>query len=271
MGRNLIFAAALAFMVSGMRGPAPVAAPAEDSPTTPTAPVIVFLGEKPRVQVGGRAPQLVALDPIASQTLPGVRSLDLTVEKESVAATARRADKALAAHPAAVVIFTGSSEQASGGDDERLRGELVQLARIFTRRDINVFFVPSSTAVGADVAANLRLAADDAAAQYIEPGTVIGGDAYETVLREIGKLVGSRLSPPRATPKAVAVTVSTPMPASAAAPTTTTSPATVVMRPATTPATIYMVPPPPLKHFDPRETPTARKRLGKLKQPAFEP
>lgn len=231
-----------------------------------TTGTLVLLGEKPRTQRAGKVPVTVPIEDVASATLPAMRIVDLTVEKESAQATLARAPKVLERKPTAVVIFTGLSENPSGGDDEALRSTLTALARTFTRADVEVFLVPAATFVGADVSANLRLAADDAAVHYVEPGTEIGGEAYTVVMAEVGKLLSARTAgkvgqvPP-------AVVLATPAPTSSAA--ETSAGATVVATPGPTPATVYMVAPPPLKHFDPRETPTARRRMGKVKKPEF--
>lgn len=225
---------------------------------------LVLFGEKPRTQRAGQAPTTVDIAAITSETFPAMRVVDLTTDKEAVEAMVRRADKALAAYPQAVILFVGGSERSAGDDQEKLRSQVVALIRIFTRADVEVFVVPSATFVGADVSAALRLASDDTAVHYVEPGAEILGNPYAVVAEEIGKILAARTRSQQATlaPPAVAA-VATP-----AAVANTSG--TVVAKPGATPATIYMVAPPPLKRFDPRETPNARKRLGKLKTPAFE-
>ncbi|MGC8741950.1 MAG: hypothetical protein ACP5QZ_00055 [Candidatus Sumerlaeaceae bacterium] len=241
------------------------AAPESFPSTTGT---LVLLGEKPRTQQAGKAPVTVAIAEVASATLPAMRIVDLTVDKETVQATMAHVPKALTHKPTAVVIFTGLSDKPSSGDDEALRTTLVALARTFTRADVEVFFVPAATFVGADVSANLRLAADDAAVHYIEPGTEIGGEPYHVVMEEVGKLLSARAAKAADTSRSSVVVATVAPPPSPAVATTGTT--TVVAPPGSTPATIYMVAPPPLKRFDPRETPAARRRMGKVKRPDFE-
>jgi len=230
-----------------------------------TTGTLVLLGEKPRSQRAGQQPVVVAIDRVASATLPAMKIVDMTVDSEPARATLERARKALQARPDAVIIFTGRADSLSGINDEGFRATLTELARIFARADVEVFVVPSATFVGADVIANLRLAADDAAVQYVEPGTEISGEPYASVIADVAKLVTARRKPTDVAPKP-AVVVAAPTPSVTEKPTSSV----VVAGPAATPATIYMVPPPALKNFDPRETPTARKRMGKLKKPAFE-
>jgi hypothetical protein len=231
-----------------------------------TTGTLVLLGERPRSQRAGQQPVVVAIDRVASDTLPAMKIVDMTVEDaEPARATLERARKALQAGPDAVIIFTGRADSISGIKDESFRATLTELARVFTRADVEVFIVPSATFVGADVIANLRLAADDAAVQYVEPGTEISGEPYASVIADVAKLVTARRKPTDVAPKP-AVVVAAPTPSVTEKPTSSV----VVAGPAATPATIYMVPPPALKNFDPRETPTARKRMGKLKKPAFE-
>lgn len=228
-----------------------------------TTGTIVLLGEKPRTQRAGQPPTTVDVDAIVSQTLPAMRLVNMTVAKEPVETTFQRAAKAAEVSPRAVVIFTGSSENLSAGDDEKLRAKLVELIRVFTRRDAEVFVVPSATFVGADVCAVLRMAAEDAAVHYLEPGAEIVGDPFGVVIEGVGKILAARSAP---------AAVARPVVAAVVPPTPTEAPTsgTLITKPGATPATIYMVAPPPLKRFDPRETPKARKRLGKVKTPAFE-
>ncbi len=232
--------------------------------TIATTGTLLLFGEKPQSQRAGQAPTVVRADLVASATLPAMRIVDMTVDAEPVRATLARAKRGLEVRPTAVVIFTGRSDSAASGDDEKLRATLVELARTFARADVEVFLVPSATFVGADVSANLQLAADDAAVHYVEPGTEIGGDPYQSVLADVGKILAARVAPQLPAAHVVEI-VAVPTPSRREEATST-----VVAKPGPTPATIYMVPPPALKHFDPRETPKARKRLGKTKPPAFE-
>ncbi|MCX7626393.1 MAG: hypothetical protein N2Z21_09310 [Candidatus Sumerlaeaceae bacterium] len=228
-----------------------------------TTGTIVLVGEKPRTQRAGQPPITVDVETIVSQTLPAMRLVNMTVDKEPLDATLQRAAKAANLSARAVVIFTGSSENLGAGDDEKLRAKLVELIRLFTRKDAEVFVVPSATFVGADVCAVLRMAADDAAVHYLEPGVEIVGDPFGVVIEGIGRILTARATV-QTPARPVVVAVEPP------APTDTSTSGTVITKPGATPATIYMVAPPPLKRFDPRETPKARKRLGRVKQPAFE-
>ncbi|GIX43917.1 MAG: hypothetical protein KatS3mg130_0325 [Candidatus Sumerlaea sp.] len=231
-----------------------------------TSPLtVVLLGEKPRVREGAR---VTVLTQIAQQTssILNARVVDMTVEKESAQATANRAAEALAAKPSAVIIFSGFADEAAGIADESVRKDLVAAARTFGKHDIPVFLVPSSTALGAAVSANLRLAAEESAATYVEPGTEIGGKPYEEALAEIAK----KLAP--APTVAESSVLAPPVKLASEPPSAQTSGSVQVVKGAAvqTPATIYMVPPPALKSFDPRETPGPKRRIGRPKKPAIE-
>jgi hypothetical protein len=231
-----------------------------------TSQTVVLLGERPRTQRAGKEALVADIDTIASSTFVGKRIVNMTREKEAVRETLARAEAIVRSKPAVVIIFTGSADEAAGGDDENLRKDLVALVRTFAKEGSEVFLIPSSTSVGADICANLRLAAEDAAVHYLEPGTDIGGNAYSQALRDVAKALSPQQSKSQESAKPAIVV---PTPREVAGETSGTE-QVVAVKPAATPATIYMVPPPALKHFDPRETPTARKRLGKLKKPAVE-
>jgi hypothetical protein len=196
-----------------------------------------------------------------------MKVVDLTIEKETAAALAKRVERALREKPDVVIVFTGSADEKAGTRDEAVIKALSPVVKGLSKECPSVFLVPSSTSLGAAASANLRIAATETGTTFVEPGTEIGGRPYEDALAEVRRQLTEARLAPAPTPKPAKATQ--PGPAMVSQETTGGTVQTVAANAAQTPATIYMVPPPALKRFDPRETPVAKERRGRAKRPAI--
>jgi hypothetical protein len=184
----------------------------------------------------------------------GAPVTDLMTDEEPASATLARVEEIKRAGGKAVVVFTGQADQKSGNTEEELMRTLSELANELSASGITVFLVPSATSVGAAVSAQIRMAANDTNVFYVDPGNETSGEPYRQTLSEVRRLAAQHADAPRQV--RTLVPIAAPSDGSTA----------VKAGPAETPVQIQMVPPPPLKAFEPRR-PSERKATG-TKRPA---
>lgn len=235
----LFRAAATAAIMLLAAHPALAQSTASASATTPT---VFLVGERPVWEVGARnaAPDVV---PAAARELAADIKDHMTTG-ELVADTARKADELASKSPDIVIYFGGKADSDASVAEEKQLAALGDVGKKFLQAGAKVYFVPSAPSLGAAATANLRIGANLAEVEFVEPGTEFDGNPYEATFREIKKLASAQ---PEVKP--LASVPDTVTPDQVIPPVGET---TVRLDPAETSAVIMMKPPAPLKQFDPK-------------------
>jgi hypothetical protein len=221
----------------------------------------VLLGEQLRWFTDARTAEPEQIREKVAELLD-MEIVDMTTPGERLEQTIAKADEALAAEPEMIIVLTGAADEKANTTEDQMRARMTGLAKKLAASGRDVYVVPSSTSVGAATSAIIRIAATQADAEYVDPGSEISGEPYKETMAEVRRLHASGRAGDTETPQAGVPVV--PIDRQ-----TTDGGRSVIAGPAQTPVTIEMIPPKPLKRFNPQR-PTATKKSDK-KQPAIAP
>ena len=245
---------------------------AQDAKASPSATpaakrIAIMIGERPQVTSDSNKPEWLDIAPLAAGLL-GSEISDQTTKSGQLATATLEYAKAMAPwKPKTVVVFTGSADQKAATPEEQHTATLQSIVKVLSDAGAAVYIVPSTPSLRAGVSFNLRKAANESGATYIETGTEIMGKPFDEVFTEVHKAEDARL---HENTMPAAFQPAQPIVAQQA-----DSSGTVVQAgPAATPALIYMRPAPALKAIDPIEQRRASKAAAQTeknrKKPALE-
>lgn len=235
--------------------------PVATEPTRPLEGVAVLAGQRVKWFGDKRDATVSEQIPAVERTL-GMKVRNLTKLDEPLTATVTRMPEITRENPNLVILFSDAA--APGAPEDTVRKSLNQFARDLQGNGIKVYFVPSSPSIEALASAQLRIAASDVGATYIEPGIEASSEPFREALSEIRRAYQTSTHAP-AVVSQIGATNAT------AAPVTS---GTRVMSagPAQTPVVLQIRPPAPLKQFDPKPPPKQQpKKSGEQKAPAYSP
>lgn len=251
--------AGVAAAASAQPSPSPSPVP---TAATPLKRRIVLVGERPVLE---RTPgkQASTVDIAAEvKTVFGVDPEDRTTTGELVADTLKKADEVAQTKPDIVIVFNGHADGAKGTSDDDHMQALNLLGQKLMEAGATVYFVPSSPALRAATAANLRISASMTNVTFVETGTEYGGQPYKEALQAVRRAeelhaVSGKPEPTTAPLQVLAPGQVTPPP----------SGGTVQMDPSQA-TVLKMRPPAPLKRFEPKQ---AGKPVRSKKRPDTSP
>lgn len=170
----------------------PGAAQPNAAGTSPSSRIskVLLIGEKPAAGEN-RGPEAASALTSAATVALKAPVVDLTSPGATLEQTQKNASQYVAQKPDVVVLFAGAAEEAARIPSDRMQYSLQSLSRTLTETGARVFVLPSSTALGAEAAANLRIAASGAGAgtEFVELGGELSGRPYETALEEVARLL----------------------------------------------------------------------------------
>ena len=246
------------------------AAAAQPSPTpqpspAPAAPLkrrVVLMGERPVLErASGKQASTVDIAAEVKAVL-GVDAEDKTTTGELVADTLSKADEVVRLRPDLVIVFNGHADGAKGTSDDDHMQALNLLGQKLMQGGATVYFVPSSPALRAATAANLRISASMTNVTFVETGTEYAGQPYAEALQAVRRAeelhaMAGKPEPTTAPVQVLAPGQVTPPPTGG----------TVQMDPSQA-TVVKMRPPAPLKRFDPKQ---AGKPVRSKKRPDTAP
>lgn len=249
---------------------------------------VVLVGEPPVMVPRGGSPQVVEITSAAQARLR-LPILNQTRSGATIEAVQIDTPQIVALNPIAVVLFAGAAEESAQIPEEKLTYHLQSFARAVAATGSRVFVIPSSDALGIEMASTLQIAAGGAGPQtvYVDLGGRLTGRPYDAAFEKVEQNLAQAV----AAPPVVATPTPTPTPTLVRVPDVTTGAAELSLPPVivpaeipvpgensettggrvravgpnATPAVIEMTPPAPVKQFSPRKP--ALNRPGQKKQP----